>query len=161
MLVLALSAVAGAGAVAAWLMDRRRGRRRNEAGACGACGASWADSPSGERYLIHGRLVCEDCAEQAKRRMPWEIGALAGWVGLVTGIVLAGEGMALLVFIPAGMGVAIVGAVQLMKLANWNAQKRIAAGEFPGFVGLEAGEEAEAGPELGPGTGSPLQDTGG
>lgn len=55
--------------------------------------------------------------------MPWELGALAGWVALATGLTLADQGLALLVFIPAGMGVASLGAVQLMKLANRNAQR--------------------------------------
>jgi len=133
MLILTLAAVAGASAVAAWIVDRRRCRRRNEQGRCGACGISWAATSSGDPYLIHGRLVCEDCAEKAKRRMPWELGALAGWVAVATGLTLADQGLALLVFIPAGMGIASLGAVRLMKLANRNAQRRIAASGFPGF----------------------------
>lgn len=144
MLVLALTAVAGASAVAAWMVDRRRCRRRNEQGECGACGVSWAETSSGDPYLIHGRLVCEDCAEKAKRRMPWEIGALAGWVALAAGFTLADEGVALLLVIPAAMGIATLGAVQLMKLANRHAQRRIAAGEFAGFnaLGTEARTDA-------------------
>jgi len=139
-LLLALTAVAGASAVTAWVVDRRRCRRRNEQGECGACGISWAETSSGDPYLIHGRLVCEDCAEKAKCRMPWELGALAGWVALATGFTLADEGLALLLLIPAAMGIATLGAVQLMKLANRNAQRRIAAGEFTGFneLGTEA-----------------------
>ena len=73
MLVLALTAVAGVSAVAAWIADRRRCRQRNERGECGACSVPWGESGSGVPYLIHGRLVCEDCAEKAKRRMPWEL----------------------------------------------------------------------------------------
>ena len=141
MLVLTLTAVAGASAVAAWMVDRRRGRRRNEQGACGACGISWAETSSGDPYLIHGRLVCEDCAERAKRRMPWELGALAGWVALAAGFTLAGKGLALLLVIPAAMGIVTIGAVQLMKLANRDAQRRIAAGEFTAFNAL--GPEAK------------------
>jgi hypothetical protein len=68
--------------------------------------------------------------------MPWELGALAGWVALATGLTLADQGLALLVFIPAGMGLSSLGAVRLMKLANRNAQLRIAAGEFPGLNAL-------------------------
>ena len=83
MLVLALTAAAGASAVGAWILDLRRCRRRNEQGACGACSVSSADTPSGDPYLIQGRLVSEDCAENAKRRMPWELGALAGWAALI------------------------------------------------------------------------------
>ncbi|MCJ7627695.1 MAG: hypothetical protein MUO50_04825 [Longimicrobiales bacterium] len=139
-LVLTLTAAAGASAVAAWMVDRRRCSRRNEQGQCGACGISWAATSSSNPFLIHGRLVCEDCAEKAKRRMPWELGALAGWVALATGLTLADQGLALLVFVPVGMGIASFGAVQLMKLANRNAQRRIAAGEFPGLnaLGTEA-----------------------
>jgi hypothetical protein len=68
--------------------------------------------------------------------MPWELGALAGWVALATGLTLADQGLALLLFIPAGMGIASLGAVRLMKLANRDAQRRIAAGDFPGFNAL-------------------------
>jgi hypothetical protein len=137
MMVLVLAGVAGASAVAAWMVDRRRCQRRNEQGECGACRVSWTETSSGELYLIHGRLVCEDCAEKAKRRMPWELGALVGWVAIVIGITLSDEGLALLAFIPAGMGIAIFGAVRLMKLANLNAQQRIATGGFPGFDALD------------------------
>jgi len=133
MLVLALTAVATAGAAAAWILDRRRCRRRNEQGACGACGRVWAETSSGDPYLFHGRLVCEECAGRARRRLPWELGALAGWVALAAGITLAGQGLAVMLVIPGAMGMATVGAVQLMKLANRNAQRRIAAGEVVGF----------------------------
>jgi hypothetical protein len=143
MLVLVLTAVAGAGAVAAWVFDRRRCRRRNEQGECGACGRSWADTASGDPYLIHGRLVCEECAEKARRRMPWELAALAGWVALATGLTLADQGLALLVVIPVVTGIASLGAVQLMKLSNRNAQRRIAAGSFPGFGALGPGATTE------------------
>ena len=144
MLVLVLTAVAGAGAVVAWTIDRLRCRRRNEQGECGACGVSWGETSSGDPYLIHGRLVCENCADKARRRMPWELGALAVWVALATGFTLADEGLAMLLFIPAGMAVATLSAVQLMKLANRNAQRRIAAGEFAGFNALGAESKTDA-----------------
>ncbi|MBT8477840.1 MAG: hypothetical protein KJO06_02910 [Gemmatimonadetes bacterium] len=148
MLVLAIAAVAGASAVLAWTIDRLRCRRRNERGECGACRISWGETSSGDPYLIHGRLVCENCADKAKRRLPWELGALAGWIALAMGLTLAEEGLALLVFIPAGMAVATLGAVQLMKLANRNAQRRIAAGEFAGLkaLGTESNTDGEAVP---------------
>ena len=155
MLVLALTSAAGA-AVLAWLVDQRRCRRRNEQGECGACGVSWAETPSGDPYLIHGRLVCEDCAEKAKRRMPWELGALAGWAALLTGLAVTtlatGSAKDAAFFIAGSMGVVVLGTVQLMKLANRNAQRRIAAGEFPDFNALvpETNTDAKAALDDGP-----------
>jgi hypothetical protein len=137
MLVLALTAAASAGVVAVWIADRRRFRRRNERGGCGACGDSLADS--GDSYLIHGRLVCGECAARARRRMPWELGGLAVWVALVTSIGAAsllvgnGAGIAALIVVPTIL--VPVGTVQLMKLANRRAQLRISGGEFPGLGG--------------------------
>ena len=150
MLVLALTAAAVASAAVAWMVDQRRCRRRNEQGACGACSVSWAETPSGDPYLIHGRLVCEDCAEKAKRRMPWELGALAGWSALLTGLAVTtlatGSAKDAAFFIAASMGVVLFGTVQLMKLANRRAQRRIAAGEFPEFnaLGAEVNTDANA-----------------
>ena len=157
MLVLALTAAAGASAIVAWMLDQRRCRRRNKQGACGACSVSWAETPSGDTYLIHGRLVCENCAEKAKRRMPWELGALAGWAALIAAIVtvnaLAGNSVAVIAFSIAGSTIVVpLGAVQLMKLANRRAQRRIAAGEFPDFNALvtEANTDAKASLNEGP-----------
>ena len=145
MLVLAFAAAAGASATAAWLFDRRRARLRNKQGECGACGVSWGETPSRDPYLIHGRLVCEECAEKAKRWMPWQLGALAGISALVTGLIVAGEGLAVMVFFPAGSTILMtLGAVQLMKLANRSAQRRIAAGEFPDFEELGTGTSTDA-----------------
>lgn len=144
MLVLALTAGATAAAVFAWMADRRRSRRRNERGECGTCGQTLADS--GESYLIHGRLVCGPCAEKARRRMPWELGALAGWAGLVTAIgavnLLAGNLAEVGVLVVAPAILVPVAAVQLMKLANRRAQRRIAAGEFPGLEESRIAETA-------------------
>ena len=138
MVVLALTAAAGA--VAAWMLDLRRSRRRNKEGQCGACGVSWAETGSGDPYLIHGRLVCEDCAGKARRRMPWELGALAGWSALLAGAAVtslaAGSAKDLAFFIAGSTGIVFLGTVQLMKLANRRAQRRIAAGEFPDLTSL-------------------------
>ncbi len=156
MLVLVLAAAAGASAVVAWMLDRRRCRRRNKQGACGACGATWAEAGSGDPYLIHGRLVCEDCAAKAKRRMPWELGALAGWAGLLTGLAVAtiatGSVKDVAFFVAASTGAVLLGTVQLMKLANQNAQRRIAAGEFPDFktLGTETNTDEKAALNEGP-----------
>ena len=148
MLVLALTAIAGTSAVAAWMADQRRCRRRNERGECGACGVSWGEAGSGVPYLIHGRLVCEDCAEKARRRMPWELGALAGWSALLAGIVVTslatGFAMDVSFVIAGSTSVVFVGAVQLMKVSNRSAERRIAAGEFPGFSALGSGEGTDA-----------------
>ena len=148
MLVLALTAVAGVSAVAAWMADRRRCRQRNERGECGACGVPWGEAGSGVPYLIHGRLVCEDCAEKAKRRMPWELGALAGWSAVLAGVVVTalatGFAMDASFFIAGSMAVVFLGAVQLMKVANRSAERRIAAGEFLGFDALGSGESTDA-----------------
>ncbi len=144
MLVLALAAAAGASVTVAWLVDRRRCRRRNAQAECAACGVAWAETPSGDPYLIHGRLVCEECAEKAKRWIPWQLGAVAGFTALATGLIVAGEGFAAMLFLPVGSVIVMTfGAVQLMKLANRRAQRRIAAGEFPDFraLGTEASTE--------------------
>lgn len=135
MLVLALTAVATAGAVAAWIADRRRSTARNATGHCGSCGVPWSDS--GAPYLIHGRMVCEECAHKARRRMPWELAALASWAALVAGIslgnVFAGNFAAVAVIIVAPTIMVPLGAVRLMKRANLRAQRKIAAGDFPGL----------------------------
>ena len=140
MLVLALAGAAFAGFAAAWTVERRRCRRRNERGECGGCGVSWAEASSPDPYLIHGRLVCEDCAEKAKRRMPWHFGILAAAAAIATGFIVAGNGVAAMVLFPAASTIVMtLGAVQVMKLANRNAQRRIAAGEFPEMKALSAG----------------------
>ena len=63
-------------------------------------------------------VVCSAVADE-------ELGALAGWVALAAGLTLADEGLALLLVIPASMAIATLGAVQLMKLANRNAQRPV------------------------------------
>lgn len=155
MLVLALTAAASASAVVAWMLDRRRCDRRNRRGECGACGVSLAER-SGDSYLIHGRLVCEECAEKARRRMPWELGALAGWAMLLAGLAVAnlavGSAVGVAFFVAGSTGGVVLGAVQLMKVANRRAQRRLAAGEFPDFKALsaEATTDSEADPTSAP-----------
>jgi len=131
-----------------WMFERWRSRRRNRGGECASCGISWSSTSSGEPYLIHGRLVCEDCAEVARRRMPWHfatIGIAAAAVGI--GVAWDGGGLATAILWPIGSTLALtLGAVQMMKLANRKAQRRIAAGEFPDMKTLGPGA-AEAGEE--------------
>lgn len=120
-----------------WMFERWRSGRRNRNGECAACGTSWRSTPSGEPYLIHGRLVCQDCAETARRRMPWHFGFLGLAAAMATVGVVADAGLAVIIIMPAASTIAMtLGAVQLMKLANQNAQRRIAAGEFPDIGAL-------------------------
>jgi hypothetical protein len=115
-----------------WAFERWRSRRRNRRGECAACGVDWEATESGEPFLIHGRLVCEPCAEKARRRMPWHFGILGAAGAIATGIAIRGADVTAMILFPLGCVVVMtVGAVQLMKLANRNAQRRIAAGEFP------------------------------
>ena len=123
-----------------WLFERWRSRRRNRGGECAACGTSWHSTPSGEPYLIHGRLVCQDCAETARRRMPWHFGILGLAAAGATAAIVSDAGLAMLILLPAASTVAMtLGAVQLMKLANRKALRRIAAGEFPDMGALGSG----------------------
>ena len=131
-----------------WMFERWRSRRRNRSGSCATCGTSWSSTKSGEPYLIHGRLVCEQCAEIARRRMPWHfgvIGVAAAAAGI--GVGLSEGGLVMEILFPVGSTLAMtLGAVQLMKLANRNAQRRIAAGEFPDIQALTDGDsEHESG----------------
>jgi hypothetical protein len=125
-----------------WIFERWRSRRRNRIGACATCGTSWRSTNSGEPYLIHGRLVCEDCAATARRRMPWQFGVLgAAAAAAGFGVALGEGGLVAGILWPIGSTLAgTLGAVQLMKLANRNAQRRIAAGEFPDIAPLSTGE---------------------
>lgn len=138
--VLVMAAVAGASALAAWVADRRRAGRRNRSGRCASCSTTWAATASPEPYLIHGRLVCEGCAEKAKRRMPWQLGAIAVFSVVALASATAAQGATAVVLF-SGFGTAgmLVGAVQLMKLANRRAQRRIALGEYPDIEAVHLG----------------------
>lgn len=137
MVVLAVAAVAGASATAAWLMDRRRSQRRNAQGTCASCGAAWDQTPSAAPHLMHGRLVCDGCAERTKRRLVWQFGTLAGAAGLATVLILASKGLVLLALFPATSTVLMTfGTTRHMKRANREAQWRIAAGHSPDFAAI-------------------------
>lgn len=126
-----------------WLFERRRSRARNRTGKCAACGVPWDSTSSGEPFLIHGRLVCEECAATARRRLPWHMAILAlaaGGAGL--GVGLSAGGLSMAILWPVGSTLAMtLGAVQLMKYANRKAQRRIAAGEFPDLAAIGSGAE--------------------
>lgn len=131
--VTALTVLGGGPAVGGlWMFERWRSRSRNRRGECAACGTTWQATQCADPYLIHGRLVCEECAAAARRRMPWHFGALALAAAVGTGFAVAGAGVATVILVPAsGTVVMTLGAVQLMKFANSRAQRRIATGEFP------------------------------
>jgi hypothetical protein len=133
-IVTAATMVGGAPTVGGlWLLERRRSLRRNRKGRCASCGTSWASTRFGDPYLIHGRLVCQDCAQTARRRMPWHFGFLGLAAGTAAaGIALAEGGLAAGILVPVGSTVAMtLGAVHLMKAANRAAQRLFAAGKFP------------------------------
>jgi hypothetical protein len=114
-----------------WLFERSRARRRNRRGECATCGTPWQATPSGAPYLIHGRLVCESCAQTARRRLPWHFGLLRVATAAATAGAVAAEGVAMLVVTPLlTTGAMTIGTVQLMKAANRRDQCRIARGEF-------------------------------
>jgi len=80
--------------------------------------------------------------------MPWHfgiIGVAAAAAGI--GVGLSEGGLVMEILFPVGSTLAMtLGAVQLMKLANRNAQRRIAAGEFPDIRALTDGDsEHESG----------------
>lgn len=135
--VLAIAAVAGASALAGWLADRRNTRTRNANSQCAGCGDDQRGADSTELYLIHGRLVCADCAETAKKRTVWQFVGLAGAVAFATTMIALEKGMVGLLGVPLGTGLLMTaGTVHLMKLANRRAQARIAAGQGPAFTAL-------------------------
>ncbi|MDX1646918.1 MAG: hypothetical protein R3304_07225 [Longimicrobiales bacterium] len=137
--VLALGAVGGALALSAWLKERRRARRRNLRGACAACGSAWSEVGPEDPYLIHGRLVCDGCAARARRRMPWQFGALTGAAVFASGMIAVGEGLVAEILFPAVTTLAMtLAVVHRMKSANRKAARRIATGEFPDIDGLRA-----------------------
>jgi hypothetical protein len=73
--------------------------------------------------------------------MPWQFGILGLAAALATAGVVANEGLVMLIIMPAASTVVLtMGAVQLMKLANRNAERRIAAGEFPDIGTLRPGD---------------------
>jgi hypothetical protein len=74
--------------------------------------------------------------------MPWHLAIIAlaaAAAGLGVGV---GEGgLSMVILWPVGSTLAMtMGAVQLMKLANRNAQRRIVAGEFPDLTAVGRGD---------------------
>jgi hypothetical protein len=82
--------------------------------------------------------------------MPWHF-AIIGGAAAAAGLGVAiGEGsLAMALLIPVGSTLALtLGAVQLMKLANRNAQRRIADGDFPDLKALGTGDSDQEGERL-------------
>lgn len=130
--------VAVPAAVGAWGVQRWRSRIRNASGRCAVCGAPWEAGNAGERFLIHGRLVCESCAARARGRLGWQLGLLGGAAIFSSLIVLAADGPTLLAIVPPALvTVFTAGAIGLMKLANRRARNRIHAGTYPLLHGDE------------------------
>jgi len=110
-----------------WTFQRLRSRSRNRRGVCAVCATPWSPRSSGERYLIHGRLVCEACGVRARRRMPWHLGVLAAATAIGTGVALAAADVALHALLPpASVLLVTAGALRWMKGANRRARRRIA-----------------------------------
>jgi hypothetical protein len=127
-----IAAVAGATATAGWWMDQRRGRRRNERGACGLCGRAWTDAASSGPFLLHGRLVCDQCARRSRRRVGLQFAFLAAASATASGLILASSGLGAFVAFPlVSAALMTVGAVRTMKSANRAAQWRILVGDYP------------------------------
>ena len=79
-------------------------------------------------------MNCSACASKMKKHLPWEVGALSLILAGTAGVgLLMAEGLIWvlgpLVTLPLGFGI-----LQLMKLANRRAQKRIATGESPDLI---------------------------
>lgn len=127
-----IAAVVGAMATAGWWMDQRKGRDRNERGACGVCGDPWTGDASSGPFLMHGRLVCGACASRAKRSVGLQFAFLAAASVTASGLILAASGLVGFVAFPLVSGALMtVGAVRAMKSANRTAQWRILVGDYP------------------------------
>ena len=123
-----------------WMFERRRSRRRNRGGECAGCGTGWSAVQTSEPYLIHGRLVCEGCADTARRRMPLHFGILGLATAVASGFILASASPVTMILLPLGSTVVLtLSSVHLMKLANRSAERLIATGEFPDIKALGPG----------------------
>jgi len=117
-----------------WIFDNVRGRLRNKRGQGASCSATYGEMS--ESYLVHGRMVCEGCAERLKRHTFVEISVLAVLVAVLCGLGIwaaissgmLGESLFLSAFLigpPLAMGAAFVGAMGLMKWQNRRALDRL------------------------------------
>lgn len=131
-----------------WVAEWWRSGRRNRRGECGACGQALG-TESEDRYLVSGRLICSGCTTQMNRRMPWMLGALGVLVtGTAIGVAMVVDGWEWMLN-PLITFSATIGTLQLMKVANRRAQRRIAAGEIPQIMpGQTVSSESEKKPRI-------------
>ena len=76
--------------------------------------------------------------------MPWELAAIAAFSAVALASAMAGQAATAVILVSAG-GTAgmLVGAIQVMKLANRNAQRRIARGDDPDTAAVRSSHAAE------------------
>jgi hypothetical protein len=77
--------------------------------------------------------------------MPWELGLISLVAAVGSGLALAGSDLWVMALLPLGSAAFMtVAAVQVMKLANRQAQRRIASGEYPEIRAIGAGQAEDA-----------------
>jgi len=74
--------------------------------------------------------------------MPWQLGVVGVFSMVALASATAAQGATAVVLF-SGFGTAgmLIGAVQVMKLANRRAQRRIAAGDYPGIESVRSSED--------------------
>lgn len=132
--VITAATVIGGGptVIGLWIWNRSRSARRNREGRCAHRGVDWRARAFSEPYLIQGRLVCEMCAADARRKIVRHVGVLGIAAATATGIAAAGASSVWLVLLPACSTVIMTtAAVQIMKNRNRDAERLIASGKYP------------------------------
>ena len=155
-IVMLMAGAAWAGSIpvltGAWWLERRRARRKNAEGQCSACSTAWTELGEPERYLIHGSLVCEGCAEATRERILGHFGLLGGAGVFASAAIFLSQGATLFALFPVSSVVVMgAGAVTLMKRANRKAEAEIAAGTYPALHGDATPELIGTTPQTAPG----------
>ena len=142
--MLTLWAIGSAGGL--WLFQTLRAQRRNAEGRCASCGAAWPHTEFTTPYLIHGRLTCEKCGINAKRRVLWHFGILTIATASGTTIAVLSASKAAMALLPFASTTGLVAlAVWRMRAANRKAQQLIGAGEYGPLGELVAERNQPAG----------------
>ena len=105
-------------------------------------GQKYRRTPGGTRLRTprRVRLICEDCGEKARARVPLRLTALGVAVLTATGWIVAVEGLVAMALFPAATTAVMGwGAVRMMKRANSRARRTLATGESPDYKALRAG----------------------